>query len=325
VQISHAVDAKSRLPIREMPACLRLCFKHMTMELRHLRCFLAIAEEGNITRAAARVHLTQPALSRTLRQLEQHLGVRLVDRSTHHLELTTAGRAFQVRAAAALAAVDAALDPAQLGSWPLRLGHAWSALGDHTTPLLRRWKQTHPHVPLELLRVDDRTAGLTQGKVDAAVLRGPVKAPGVRTQLLLTEPRIAAVPADSALAARPHLSLADLTDHPVALNTVSGSTTVDLWPAPIRPASTITVANTDDWLAAIAAGHAIGVTTAATAGMHPHPGVTYLPLTDAPHVPVLLAWTNPPTHPAIADLVALARDITHLLPADTAQSTATRA
>ena len=72
----------------------------MTMELRHLRCFLAIAGEGTLTRAATRLHLTQPVVSRTLRQLEDHLGVRLIDRSTHHLGLTAAGHAFQVRAAA---------------------------------------------------------------------------------------------------------------------------------------------------------------------------------------------------------------------------------
>jgi DNA-binding transcriptional LysR family regulator len=98
----------------------------MTMELRHLRCFLAIAEEGTLTRAATRLHLTQPVVSRTLRQLEDHLGVRLIDRSTHHLGLTAAGHAFQIRAASALAAADAAFDPSQQGAWPLRLGHAWT-------------------------------------------------------------------------------------------------------------------------------------------------------------------------------------------------------
>ncbi|WP_369215861.1 helix-turn-helix domain-containing protein, partial [Streptomyces flavofungini] len=64
----------------------------MTIELRHLRAFLAIADEGNVTRAAARLRLSQPALSRTLRQLEDHLGALLADRSTHHLELTARGR-----------------------------------------------------------------------------------------------------------------------------------------------------------------------------------------------------------------------------------------
>jgi DNA-binding transcriptional LysR family regulator len=281
----------------------------MAAELRHLRAFVAIADEGNLTRAAARLHLTQPALSRTLQQLEAHLGVRLVERSTHHLELSPAGLAFRDRARAALAAVDDALDPARAAAGPLRLGHAWSALGVHTTTLLRRWNDTHPHIPLELLRVDDRTAGLAQGKVDAAVVRGSVALDGVRTARLFTEPRLAAVPADSPLADRPTVSLADLARQPVAINTVSGTTTVELWTPTVRPAATVEVANTDDWLAAIAAGRAVGVTASATADLHPHPGVVYRPLTDAPGVDVHLAWRLPPTHPAVPELLDVVRAI----------------
>ena len=246
----------------------------MTAELRHLRAFVAIADEGNLTRAAARLHLTQPALSRTLQQLEAHLGVRLVQRSTHHLELTAAGQVFRDRARAALAAVDEALDPTRAATWPLRLGHAWSALGPHTTTLLRRWRQTHPHIPLELLRIDDRTAGLDQGKVDAAVIREPSPLPDLHTERLFAEPRMAVVPTDSPLAGHAVLTLADLAEYPVALNTISGTTTIGLWPENARPRTTIEVANTDDWLAAIAAGRAVGVTTSATAEMHPHPAVT---------------------------------------------------
>ncbi|MDT7625914.1 MAG: hypothetical protein QOF99_6815 [Pseudonocardiales bacterium] len=281
----------------------------MTAELRHLRAFVAIADEGNISRAAARLHLTQPALSRTLQQLEEHLGVRLVDRDTHHLALTAAGRDFLDRARLALAAVEDALDPDRAASWPLRLGHPWSALGPHTTTLLRRWNRDRPRIPLELLRVDDRTAGLTQGKVDVAVLRDALSAPGIRTEHLLVEPRLAAVPIDSPLADRPALTLADLAAHPVALNTVSGTTTPQLWPDGARPRRTVTVANTDDWLAAIASGRAVGVTTTATAGMHPHPAVAYRPLTDAPDVDVYLAWRQPPSHPAVGDLLDMVRAV----------------
>ncbi|GHG64610.1 LysR family transcriptional regulator [Streptomyces griseocarneus] len=281
----------------------------MTIELRHLRAFLAIAEAGTITRAAAHLHLTQPALSRTLRQLEDHLGARLVDRSTHHLELTAEGHAFRDRALAALSAVETALDPRGLRSRPLRLGHTWAALGDHTVPLLRRWDETRPDVPLELLRVDDRTAGLTQGKVDAALLRGPVTSAGLRTEPLLWEERVVVMPADSPLATLPRVTLADLAAYPIALNTVSGTTTKDLWPPTARPAATIEVTNTDEWLIAIAAGRAMGVTTSATPSNHTHPSLVYRPLADAPAVPVVLAWRDGLGHPAIPDLVALAHQI----------------
>ncbi|MFE7041895.1 LysR family transcriptional regulator [Streptomyces atratus] len=279
------------------------------IEVRHLRAFLAIADEGNVTRAAASLRLTQPAVSRTLAALEQHLGIRLVDRSTHHLVLTPEGVAFRDKAAAAVAAFDEALDSGGLRHWPLRLGHAWSAFGPYTTPLLRRWQERYPQTPLELLRIDDRTAGLTRGEVDAALLRGPVEAPGLVTEVLFEEDRVAAVAADGPLAARATLRLADLADGTVVLNTVSGTTTVDLWPPEARPAATLTVANTDDWLTAIAAGRGAGVSAASTAGMHPHSGVAYRPLVDAPTVPVLLARRDAPGHPALPKLAALAREI----------------
>ncbi|GGS71187.1 LysR family transcriptional regulator [Streptomyces tanashiensis] len=281
----------------------------MSIELRHLRCFLAIAEEASLTRAAARLHLTQPAVSRTLAALEQHLGARLVDRSTHHLALTAEGRAFQDRAAAALAAFEAAVDPARLRHRPLRLGHAWSAFGPYTTPLLRRWQRAHPETPLELLRIDDRTAGLARGEVDAALLRGAVEAPGLVTAELTTEMRVAALPADHPLADRARLALDDLAGETVVLNTVSGTTTLSLWPAAARPAATLTVANTDDWLTAIAAGRGIGVSSASTAALHPHPGVSYRPLPEAPPLPVVLAWRDAFPHPATGALVTMAREI----------------
>jgi DNA-binding transcriptional LysR family regulator len=294
-----------------MLIALRLCSTRMSIEVRHLRCFLAIAEESSVTRAATRLHLTQPAVSRALAALEQHLGIRLVDRSTHHLALTAEGQAFRDKAAAAVTAFDEALDATRLRRWPLRLGHAWSALGPYTTPLLRRWQQEHPDTPLELLRIDDRTAGLTRGEVDAAVLRGPVDTPGLITELLFTEPRVAAVTSDGPLAHRATLTLADLSAAgPVILNTVSGLTNLDLWPPESRPTTTLTVANTDDWLMAIAAGQGAGASAASTAEMHPHPGVTYRPLADAPRVPVVLAWRRTGTaHRALPQLLALAREV----------------
>ncbi|WP_181763736.1 LysR family transcriptional regulator [Streptomyces albidus (ex Kaewkla and Franco 2022)] len=293
----------------------------MTVELRHLRAFLAIAEAGSVTSAAAVLRISQPALSRTLRQLEQHLGVRLVDRTTHHLELTTDGRRFREKAAVAVAAVNEALDPARLHPWPLRLGHAWSAFGRHTTPLLRRWKETFPETPLELLRVDDRTGGLLSGKVDVALVRAqmvPQDAEGLLGEWLCNESRVAAVPADSELARKEGaLTLEDLSRHPIALNTVSGLTTLDLWPEEIRPdaSATVRVANTDDWLGAIAAGSAVGTSTSATAEMHPHPGVVYRPLAGTEDVPLMLFWRETPMgsgrpgHPAVPQLVELALDV----------------
>lgn len=210
------------------------------------------------------------------------MGVRLADRSTHHLHLTDAGESIRIRAVAAVAA-EAAFDPGRPGPWPLRPGHAWSALGHHTGTVLRRWQEAHPQMPLELLRIDDRIAGLAQGRVDAVLLRGPFGIPGVCSTVLFHESRLAAVPAHSDLAERGELPLADLADRTLVLNSVSGSTSPRLWPDALRPTATMEVGNTDDWPAAIAVGRGVGVGTTATVDVHPYPGVAYRPSPTPPH------------------------------------------
>lgn len=282
------------------------------MELRHLSAFVAVAEEGTITAAARRLHVGQPALSRTLSQLESHLGVRLVDRSTHHLELTEAGRGYLPRVRAALASVQAALEPPSQG-WPLRLGHAWSAFGEYTAVLLRRWNDEHPRVPLRLLQIENRTAGLEQGRVDVALVRGEFSESAmteawIRGDLLLRESRVAVVPSDSPLAGAPDLALADLADYPVAVSEAAGTTTARLWPPERRPTITL-VQSIEEWLVTIASGRAVGVSSEATARVHPYPGIVYRPLRDAPALPVRLAWTDPPTHPSVPELIRMAREV----------------
>ncbi len=125
--------------------------------------------------------------------------------------------------------------------------------------------------------------------------------------VLLLEPRVAAVAADSPLTRRTRLTLHDLVTEPIAVNTIAGTATLGLWPADDAPAGIVEVANTDDWIAAVSAGQAVGVTTTATAATYPNPAVAYLPLIDVPAVPVHLAWKQPPGHPAVPDFLALAR------------------
>jgi DNA-binding transcriptional LysR family regulator len=160
-----------RTPPCEVPIVTLLCSARMTVEIRHLRAFLAIAEESSLTRAAVRLHMSQPALSRTLAQLERDLGVRLADRSTHHLELTAAGRHFERLAFDAVRGFEVAIAGAAGREVPIRLGHSWSA-GIHVAAVLRRWGELTRTCSLEVVRNDDRTAGLTSGSVDAAMTGG---------------------------------------------------------------------------------------------------------------------------------------------------------
>ena len=121
------------------------------------------------------------------------------------------------------------------------------------------------------------------------------------------EPRVAVLPADHRLAGAPALTLADLSDGRL-IGTRVGVTTPELWPEDRRPTTSEPVGGVDDWLVAIAAGTGFGVSVASTAALHPHPDVRYVPLGDAPTVPVLLAWPRRRTHPSVGELAALAAE-----------------
>jgi hypothetical protein len=125
---------------------------------------------------------------------------------------------------------------------------------------------------------------------------------------LYEEGRLAAVPEDDPLARLSAVRLADLVDRPVVL-CATAATTTGLWPDGRRP-RTFEVANVDEWLTVIATGEAVGVTAEATEHSHPHPGVHYLPLMDAPPVTVRMAWPHIPTHPATLTFLRHVRDLT---------------
>lgn len=282
------------------------------VELRHLEALGAVADEGSVTRAAARLHVTQPALSRTIRQLEHRLGATLFDRSSTGVAPTPTGRQVLQDARAALASVDRMRAVASRTRRPLVLGYSWGAAGRMPADLVASWRVEHPDRPVTWRRVDHRLAGLVDGSTDVALVRGPVAAPGegtapawVTTAHLGDEDRVAAVPRGHRLAGHLELALVDLADEPIMVNRVGGITHPDLWPADRRPQVASEVANTEDWLLAIAAGDGVGITTTTTTTTVTHPDVVFVPMPTAPPVPVRLAWrTDRPGHPDLADLVA---------------------
>jgi len=277
------------------------------VEVRFLRVLVALAEEGTFTDAAIRLGTGQPAVSRTLARFEAVLGVRLVQRTTRSLSLTPAGEACYAAAVEALAALDGVVDAARGRVRPLRLGYAWAALGRHTSVVLRAWRDLRPDVPLEVHRIDDRTAGLRTGLVDVAVRRDDVGDPDVHVEPIFQEGRLAAVPVGSPLAEKKSLTLADLVEQVVALSPAAGTTTLGLWPPGARPTRVIEVTNTDEWLLAIASEDAVGVTARSTAEQHPHPGVRFVPLLDVPALTVSLVWPDRRPHPALPEFVELVR------------------
>jgi DNA-binding transcriptional LysR family regulator len=278
----------------------------MTVELRHLRSFLAIAEEGNITRAAARLHVSQPALSRTLAQLERSLAVRLVDRSTHHLTLTEAGTAFAASAGAAVQQLDEVIASISAAVPPLRFGHNWSS-ATHAAAIMRAWRAEFPQRQLKTQRNNERIGGLLDGRVDVALVRGPVSDRSVRSVVVDNEPRMAVLPIGHRLATAQQVTLADLASETLIISSATGTTTLDLWPKSSRPTLGSDQATLDDWLIAIATSAGVGVTPASTATLHPHPDVRFVPISDAPTVPLVLVWPRSNAHPYAKAFVANAQ------------------
>ncbi|WP_460963564.1 LysR family transcriptional regulator [Parasphingorhabdus pacifica] len=272
----------------------------MDVELRHLRALAAIGDEGTITGAAVVLAISQPALSRTLEQLEKQVGVVLVERTTRRLNLTGAGQRLWEHAHRILAHTDDALAEVTAGPRPLCVGFAWAALGRHTVPLIRRWRQDHPDVPLRMRRLDDPETALRHGTIDMAFLRTLPDDDAFYALPLLQESRLAAVCDDDPLSTGSEVTLADLADRTIALCPTTGTTSVRLWPEGQRPPGSLQVANVDEWLTTVATGEAVGVTAEATGYTHPHPGVRYVPIVDAEPITVHLAWGVHPFHTAVA-------------------------
>ncbi|UNO41771.1 LysR family transcriptional regulator [Streptomyces sp. MST-110588] len=279
---------------------------HDGVELRHLRAFVAVAEERSFTHAADRLGIGQPALTRTVRALEDALAVRLLDRTTRRVELTDAGRQLHDDIAPLLSRLaDALRSPGEQAI--LRLG--FTAPLPACCPALTSAFEAATGAGVRLVRRDTPLAGLDTGESDVAVLRGdPPEGAPVRTRLLSYESRVAVVsrtepgtgPArerTGTVARRRVLDWAELADLPLVVNTVTGTTRPELWPRGRRPRLACTADNFDEWLEAVAAGHGIGVASEAVAQRHTHPGLRFVRLKNAPPVPVRLALPDRDAHP----------------------------
>ena len=184
------------------------------MELRHLRSFVAAAEEQNISRAAARAHLTQPALSRQIKTLEGEVGVQLFERGAHSIKLTEAGEAMLREAREVLARAGLALERVRaVASAPhLRVGFAPTLAAGILAVAIEAFMQKHSRVRLELLDLStvEMLERLTKGTLDAALTVTSHGSRGVTWTKLLTENMHLAMRRDHPLAAQAVISPAAL-------------------------------------------------------------------------------------------------------------------
>jgi LysR family transcriptional regulator, hca operon transcriptional activator len=187
------------------------------MELRHLRYFVAVAEEGSLTLAAERrLHTAQPSLSRQIRDLEYEVGAQLMIRSAHGIELTAAGRAFLDHARLALAQVDAAREAARRAAQPAKLSFALGFLTgkeiDWLPEAIRLLRDELPNIEITVSSQysPDLADALVRGKLDVAFLRRESRATDLMFKVVATEPFVVVLPSDHRLASHEVINPQDI-------------------------------------------------------------------------------------------------------------------
>jgi DNA-binding transcriptional LysR family regulator len=276
------------------------------LETRKLRYFVAVAEELHFGRAAVRLGIAQPPLSRAIRQLERRLGVQLLDRDRRGVALTDAGRVMLGEARAALDAVAAAARRTQRAGDPKRpLVLVTKAGASHEVlrRLLDALAREPGAAPIEVLlcEVGEQARLLRDGHADVALMHRPFDdLAGFDTEALHVEGQVAILPAGHPLASRDQVTLADVRDVP--------DLPIARWPRldgsyPDGPGPEV---HTQSQLAQLVAlGRTLLVIPASSRAWQ-WPGHAAVPVVDAPDVTTVIAWPRSSTSPAIASLVRTA-------------------
>ncbi|SEP66241.1 transcriptional regulator, LysR family [Streptomyces sp. yr375] len=271
------------------------------MESRPLRYFVAVAEELNFARAADRLGISPPPLSRAIRLLETELGVTLFARTTHSVALTPAGTVLLTEARTALDALEAAARRARRAAdAEPKLVLAMKADGDAglLEALCARYAQEPAALPvaIRLSRWQEQPRLLRLGEADAALIYEPFDRTGLDAETLATEPQVAALAASHPLAARDRLVLADLGLHPGELP---------------RYLHEIRCQGHDlaQLLTLTGLGRVMPLLPASVAVRYPRPGVVYRPVSDAPPAVLMIAWPQQSRSTATAALVRAAASV----------------
>ncbi|MCK2241730.1 MULTISPECIES: LysR family transcriptional regulator [unclassified Crossiella] len=283
-------------------------------EIRELRYFHAVAEDRNITRAAARLGIAQPPLSRAMRQLERRLGVALFDRTGPRLTLTEAGETLLKEATVVLGALDAAVRRTRRAAQSGR-GLVVTVYPGVATELLHQLKARFhadpaaPEIEILLSEFGAQADLIRDGRADVAIA-SCVNTRGLDTEPLHTEPRVAALPASHPLAQRATLTTADLATEPAPRWRDSATIDRDYWLGnPDRPVDGPLVRDSAQLLEVIALGQAVALVPASLAARNVRPDVIYRPVLDAAPYRTLLLWPEGSRSPWVARFVRTALEL----------------
>lgn len=292
----------------------------MDLELRQLRTFLAVAAELHFSRAARRLHVSQPALSQQIRALERTLGAALFDRSSRATELTPAGRVLLDAAPRVLFEAERAqslvTQAANGAVGLLNVGSVGTALASITPRILRSVRAHFPDLQLEVSQQDTaaQLVALADGNLDVGLVRAADPTETVAVEHLVSEPLLVALPSDHLLAGGTSIVPEDLADEPFVL-----------WPRPLgraffdiitrycldhgfSPRIVAEGADIETQLGLVAAGLGVSLQPSYYANLRP-PGVVFLPLEgEVPQIALQVAWRRSDRSPAVAHFVEAAME-----------------
>ncbi|MEV6875486.1 LysR family transcriptional regulator [Amycolatopsis sp. NPDC051128] len=296
------------------------------VEVRELRYFRAVAEELNFSRAAERLAMAQPPLSRAIRLLERRLGVQLFERTSRHVALTPAGNVLFTESAKALDAVSAAVRRTRRAA---RQAPALvvTAKPGVATDLLRRIADRFPDpVEIRVSGFGEQAEMLRDGRADVALL-GCSSGPdgpghdgqdGLDVEVLFSEPRVAALPAGHELAGRSALTCADFAGRPTPFWPGSSAASRAYWSGqdvtggPVTPGPV--VHDSAQLLETVALGQAVALLPASVAELRSRDDVVYRPVLDATPYSLAFAWAAGARDLRIARFVRTAVEVSEALP-----------
>jgi DNA-binding transcriptional LysR family regulator len=291
----------------------------MDVHLRDLRYFVAVAEELNFTRAARRLSVSQPALSKQIQALETALHTQLLQRNRREVKLTAAGNALLESARPLLGSWDGITatiaEAASRDARVLRVG-TLTSIGRALYPGVVDLFAAHQpgwRVELRSFEWGDPTAGLRDRVTDAAFLWLPIDADEIAYEILVTEPRVLAISTKHPLARRPSVTFADIADEPLLALPESAGPLRDFWLAtdqrggqPAKIAAEVTTA--DETYEIVAAGAAAHLMAEGNAAIYARPGITWVPVDDLDPAHLSIAWRRDDQRAPVRALVQACLD-----------------
>jgi DNA-binding transcriptional LysR family regulator len=289
------------------------------MELRHLRYFVAVAEERHFGHAAERLHMAQPPLSRQIQALEAELGFALFERSRRSVQLTPAGEVFLTGARSVFAEVERITREARLAregqTGRIAVGYLASLAYTGLTRLLRAFREQAPGVEVTLreLPPGEQLEAVKHGRIDLGFVRGPIEDPAIAWEVVRREKLLVLLPSDHPLAARKRIPLGILAAEPFVTiprsraaayfdNLIALCQRAGFSPRIVQEAPQL------DLVSLVAAGFGVAILPESVRETH-RPDIVLLPLVGSPTIDLLAAWLASNPSPALRAFLDVTRRV----------------